>query len=50
MTILGRESLKTLGERLIINLYRHLIKYIIKTRINQGYKSDLEEEDLIKDI
>jgi hypothetical protein len=50
-TVLGRESLSGLGERLTINLYRHLIKYLIKTRINATYDSDSEgEDDLIEDI
>ena len=48
-TLLGRESLRSLKERITINPYRHLIKYIIKTRINNLYESD-SEEDLIEDI
>lgn len=49
-TVLRRESLRLLGESLTINPYRHLIKYIIKTRIAGSYDSSSEGEDLIEDV
>jgi hypothetical protein len=52
-SILRKESLRVLRESLTINLYRHLIKYIIKTRIINKYSFNSNsgsDSDLIKDL
>jgi hypothetical protein len=47
-TVLGRESLAYLGQTLTINPYRHLINYVIKTRIRNDYQTN--SIDPIEDI
>lgn len=52
-SVLRKESLRVLRESLTINPYRHLIKYIIKTRITSKYSFDSDSRsnsDLIKDL
>ena len=49
-SVLYRKSLKVLKESLTINLYRYLIKYIIKTRIINKYDDSSDSEDLIENI
>jgi hypothetical protein len=52
-SILYKESLRVLSESLTINPYRHLIKYIIKTRIINKYSLDSDsgsDSDLIEDL